>query len=132
MQAAHSRPNNNQQAYTILRIKRKRTDEPLDALVVESRSRRKKSRGGGLDVFQFAQTLEADAWDDERARQDLQTQITKLAQDRHVSGTKQGSPIRETRHPGPSRTVEESNRRYTIRMAEEDARVSTCRRPTSP
>jgi hypothetical protein len=74
------------QSYTILRIKRKRNEEPLDALgklpppcrlvaliclsVVESR-RRKKSRGG-VGVFQFAQTVEHDAWEDEKRQRDIQ------------------------------------------------------------
>ena len=68
---------------TILRIKRKRNEEPLDALgmyslipelfmlmlcvVVESRVRRKKSRGG-MDVFQFAQTVEDGAWKDDNMK----------------------------------------------------------------
>lgn len=69
-------------SYTLLRIKRKRTEEPLDALVVESESRirRKKSRGGSAPsgistpagVFQFAQTIEHDAWEDVQRQLDLQ------------------------------------------------------------
>jgi hypothetical protein len=82
-----------------LRIKRKRTEEPLDALgrhfatrpcrtcrpdlltlqaVVESRSRRKKTRGG-LDVFQFAQTVEHDVWEDSEMRQSLQVGLMSFA-----------------------------------------------------
>ena len=38
--------------------------------VVESRFRRKKTRAG-LDVFQFAQTLDHDAWEDNEFRQNL-------------------------------------------------------------
>jgi hypothetical protein len=59
--------------YTILRIKRKRAEEPLDALVVDSdvRVRRRKTRGG-FDVFQFAETLEREAWENERQKEDLQ------------------------------------------------------------
>ena len=75
------------QSCTILRIKRKRTEEPLDALgktlvnpmkqhslyliVVDSRVRRKKSRGG-VGVFQYAQTVEDDAWDDVQRQKDIQ------------------------------------------------------------
>ena len=76
------------QSCTILRIKRKRNEEPLDALgetlvnsddmnhnlfiiVVESRVRRKKSRGG-VGVFQYAQTVENDAWDDVQRQKDIQ------------------------------------------------------------
>lgn len=131
MQSTGLKPSddNKHPSYTILRIKRKRTEEPLDALVVESRSRRKKSRGGGLDVFQFAQTVETDAWDDVKARQNLQSQISKLA-DSH--GNSQASPVREVRSPGAGRPMEEGNRRYTVRVAEEDTRAASRRRPTSP
>jgi hypothetical protein len=75
------------QSCTILRIKRKRNEEPLDALgktlvnsmfhnslyliVVDSRVRRKKSRGG-VGVFQYAQTVENDAWDDVQRQKDIQ------------------------------------------------------------
>ena len=75
------------QSCTILRIKRKRTEEPLDALgkmfvnprnhdslyliVVDSRVRRKKSRRG-VGVFQYAQTVENDAWDDVQRQKDIQ------------------------------------------------------------
>ncbi|KAG5648395.1 hypothetical protein DXG03_004969 [Asterophora parasitica] len=85
------------QSYTILRIKRKRNEEPLDALgrlsgigrlaaltssapVVESRVRRKKSRGG-IGLFQFAQTVENDVWGDEKRAQDIQDQISRLARE---------------------------------------------------
>ena len=75
--------------YTILRIKRKRNEEPLDALgkshisgseqwrphvsapVIESTTRRKKSRPG-LGLFQFAETVERKAWDNEGERKGLQ------------------------------------------------------------
>ncbi|KAH8824811.1 hypothetical protein DL96DRAFT_1610925 [Flagelloscypha sp. PMI_526] len=46
------------QPVTILRIKRKRHEEPLDALVVEASARRKKSRPSQQGLFQFAQTIE--------------------------------------------------------------------------
>jgi hypothetical protein len=77
-------------SYTILRIKRKRNEEPLDALgkylirvidlnfdllahgqVVERNVRRKKSRGG-VGVFQYAQTVEDDVWKDEKSQKDIQ------------------------------------------------------------
>ncbi|KAF5315093.1 hypothetical protein D9619_007014 [Psilocybe cf. subviscida] len=60
----------NSQPFTILRIKRKRTEEPLEALVVES-TRRKKSRGG-VGVFQYAQTVEDDAWNDAARQKHIQ------------------------------------------------------------
>lgn len=47
------------QPLTILRIKRKRNEESVDALVLSDSKRRKK----GLDVFQFVQTVEReDSW----------------------------------------------------------------------
>ncbi|KAH7925892.1 hypothetical protein BV22DRAFT_1119255 [Leucogyrophana mollusca] len=105
------------QAYTILRIKRKRTDEPLDALVVESRVRRKKSRGG-VDVFQFAQTVEQDAWEDEQLHQNLQTQISKLAQELPEKSTsKSPAPSEVVNTPAPSlgpQPTDNPSRRYTI------------------
>jgi hypothetical protein len=39
----------------------------MDHLVIESRVRRKKSRGG-VGLFQYAQTVEDDSWDDARQR----------------------------------------------------------------
>ncbi|KIK26653.1 hypothetical protein PISMIDRAFT_94262 [Pisolithus microcarpus 441] len=133
MQSTELKPSNDNKhpSYTILRIKRKRTDEPLDALaVVESRSRRKKSRGGDLDVFQFAQTVEADAWDDAKARRSLQqSQISKLADSYE---NEQVSPVREVRPPSAGRPKEEGNRRYTVKAAKEETGVTPRRRPTSP
>ncbi|KAF8195510.1 hypothetical protein BJ912DRAFT_923745 [Pholiota molesta] len=69
-------------SYTILRIKRKRNEEPLDALVVESRIRRKKSRGG-VGVFQYAQTVEDSAWDD-ATQKSIQDEISRLARETAV------------------------------------------------
>lgn len=47
------------QPLTILRIKRKRNEEPVDALVFSDSKRRKK----GLNVFHFVQTVEQeDSW----------------------------------------------------------------------
>jgi hypothetical protein len=76
------------QSYTILRIKRKRNEEPLDALgstpyhillsgiyhrlvVIDSRVRRKKSRGG-VGVFQYADTVEDGVWKDAKSQKDIQ------------------------------------------------------------
>lgn len=50
------------QPLTILRIKRKRNEEPVDALVFSDSKRRKK----GLNVFHFVQTVEQeDSWNTE-------------------------------------------------------------------
>ncbi|KAF8073646.1 hypothetical protein FPV67DRAFT_1666409 [Lyophyllum atratum] len=69
-------------SYTLLRIKRKRNEEPLDALVVESRVRRKKSRGIG--VFKYAQTVENDVWEDEKRAENIQYQISQLARESSI------------------------------------------------
>ncbi|KAI0917516.1 hypothetical protein AcW1_007304 [Taiwanofungus camphoratus] len=66
--------------YAILRIKRKRNEEPLDALVVDSRLRRKKSRSA-LNVFQFAETVEPGAWDDEQKKKDLEERLSALSRE---------------------------------------------------
>ncbi|KIP02721.1 hypothetical protein PHLGIDRAFT_130582 [Phlebiopsis gigantea 11061_1 CR5-6] len=88
---------NPQENYTILRIKRKRNEEPLDALVIET-AKRKKSRGHteGLNVFQFAETVEEGAWDDEKQKKDLETRISTLAR---TSAKKDVQP--PSAHPAP-------------------------------
>lgn len=43
----------------------------IASAVVESSAKRKKSKGG-MNVFQFAETVEEDAWEDEKQKQDLQ------------------------------------------------------------
>lgn len=81
------------QAYTILRIKRKRYEEPLDALVIESTVRRKKR--AGLDVFQFAETVEPEAWSDRS--KDLQDRISALEREQALkAGT---PPVNDASNP---------------------------------
>ena len=46
-------------------------DPTLPDPVVESRVRRKKSRGG-VGVFQYAQTVEDDDWDNAQRQKDIQ------------------------------------------------------------
>ncbi|KAI6101973.1 hypothetical protein EV401DRAFT_2025495 [Pisolithus croceorrhizus] len=119
MQSTELKPSNDNKhtSYTILRIKRKRTDEPLDALG-------KSLAGGDLDVFQFAQTVEADTWDDAKARRkSAGSSYWALSTDSYENG--QASPVREVRSPAAGRPKEEGNRRYTTR-------ASSRRRPTSP
>ncbi|PPR07116.1 hypothetical protein CVT24_010952 [Panaeolus cyanescens] len=91
--------------YTILRIKRKRNEEPLDALVVETR--RKKSRGGA-GVFQYAQTVDAASWDTGAQQRDIQEQISRLAREPVVPPPQipPTSPVRSS--------ADEMSRRYTI------------------
>ncbi|KAJ7828087.1 hypothetical protein B0H13DRAFT_2420383 [Mycena leptocephala] len=113
------------QSYTILRIKRKRNEEPLDALVVESR-RRKKSRGG-VGVFQFAQTVEHDAWEDDKRKRDIEDQVSRLARE-NASNAAEPKPVLSAR-TSPSIPKDDPVRRYRIIAQEED--VPTRRRPPS-
>ncbi|KIL67932.1 hypothetical protein M378DRAFT_196899 [Amanita muscaria Koide BX008] len=106
-------------AYTILRIKRKRNEEPLDALVVESRVRRKKSRGG-MDVFQFAQTIEDDDWKDEKCKKDLEAQISRLT--REVSKPTKAQQVEKTMSPISRQQSEDARRRYTVELDDSGGR----------
>ncbi|KAK0503449.1 hypothetical protein EDD18DRAFT_1346313 [Armillaria luteobubalina] len=83
---------NSTQPYTILRIKRKRNEEPLDALVVESGIRRKKSRGG-MGVFKFAQTVEDEAWNDQKLHQRIQDEVSRLSREEPILATEPKQPI---------------------------------------
>jgi hypothetical protein len=124
------------QSCTILRIKRKRTEEPLDALgttlvnprtmthlyliVVDSRVRRKKSRGGA-GVFRYAQTVENDVWDDVQRQKDILENAAKA----------EWQPL-PTVPPSPSHLPKnDSTRRYTI-VQHEQSRSPISRFPTSP
>jgi len=123
------------QHYTILRIKRKRTEEPLDALVVENRVRKKRSPRGS-DIFQFAQTVEHDAWQDEKRRQDLQAQISRLAKEtsKQVEPLPLTLPTTEQRPPPLSvgcQPKDDPSRRYTI-ISQNGFENETPRLPTSP
>ncbi|KAF7365450.1 hypothetical protein MVEN_00418000 [Mycena venus] len=115
------------QSYTILRIKRKRNEEPLDALVVETR-RRKKSRGG-VGVFQFAQTVEHDAWEDDTRKRDIEDQISRLARE-SASSTLDPKPPSNAR-ASPSTPKEDPLRRYKI-IAHDEGVPTRRRFPTSP
>ncbi|CDO69272.1 hypothetical protein BN946_scf185042.g174 [Trametes cinnabarina] len=82
-----------QQPYTILRIKRKRNEEPLDALVVESATRRKKSKAG-LNVFQYAGTVEQAAWNDDQQKKELEERLASLARESAQRKAAEAAPIR--------------------------------------
>ncbi|KAI0761986.1 hypothetical protein BD413DRAFT_720656, partial [Trametes elegans] len=88
-------PPQQQQPYAILRIKRKRTEEPLDALVYDIAPRKKKSRGG-LNVFQYAGTVEQAAWNDEQQKEELEKRLAGLARE---SAQKK---LQETAAPSPA------------------------------
>ncbi|EIN12511.1 hypothetical protein PUNSTDRAFT_130770 [Punctularia strigosozonata HHB-11173 SS5] len=97
--------------YTILRIKRKRNEEPLDALVIESTTRRKKTKPG---LFQFAETVEQKAWENEGERQSLQDRISALAS---TASSKQPLPAPATVPATPisaSPSKDGAARRYQI------------------
>ncbi|KAF4581552.1 hypothetical protein EYR40_009836 [Pleurotus pulmonarius] len=114
------------QPYTILRIKRKRNEEPLDALVVESAAPRKKSRGG-MGMFQFAQTVEAEAWEDDARRKALQEEIQRLAKENASKAYEAPQKLPSS----PPRPPVTDARRYTIVNAQEQD-PERGRLPTSP
>ncbi|KAJ4481877.1 hypothetical protein J3R30DRAFT_2094562 [Lentinula aciculospora] len=106
------------QPYTFLRIKRKRNEEPLDALVVESAVRRKKSKGGA-GVFQFAKTIEEGVWEDEEQQKAIQHQLSVLAQQPVSQYAEAPAPALPPKAVASSPTQSNShqatdNRRYTI------------------
>jgi len=71
--------------FTLLRVKRKRTDEPLDALVIDLPT--KKSRDG---MFRFAETVEGEAFfADYKNAERLQKRIANLSR----NGSGRASPI---------------------------------------
>ena len=78
----------------ILRVKRKRNEEPLEALglwndlnlyipililavVVYESTKRRKSRGG-LSVFKLVETVEADEWTDDYGLKDIKVTFCHL------------------------------------------------------
>lgn len=111
------------QPYTVLRIKRKRNEEPLDALVVESGIRRKKSRGG-MGVFKFAQTVEDGAWNDQKLHQRIQDEVSRLSREEPILAPepKQPTVAQPSSSPtGNRRLSTDFNRRYTIIDQESEA-----------
>ncbi|KAK7048130.1 hypothetical protein R3P38DRAFT_3387632 [Favolaschia claudopus] len=95
----------------------------LNSVFVESR-RRKKSRGG-VGVFQFAQTVENDAWEDDTKKRDIEDKISRLARERPLDAK---SPNAKA---SPSTPKEDPLRRYKI-IAREEESPSKRRAPTSP
>ncbi|KAH9059905.1 hypothetical protein EDB87DRAFT_1684173 [Lactarius vividus] len=115
------------QPYTILRIKRKRNEEPLDALgklFIESTVRRKKR--GGLDVFQFAETVEPEAWVDRS--KDLQDRISALEREQ---ASKAGTPpVHDDAHPPHPRRPDLS-RQYTVVLDDTSPTPDTASPPST-
>ncbi|KLO05581.1 hypothetical protein SCHPADRAFT_933553 [Schizopora paradoxa] len=67
-------------AYTILRIKRKRDEEVPDVLVAEPSTKKgSKRRKSALDVFQYAETVDASMWKDVERQQELKDRISALS-----------------------------------------------------
>ncbi|THH19835.1 hypothetical protein EUX98_g8696 [Antrodiella citrinella] len=94
-------PTDSQQSLTLIRIKRKRTEEPLDALVIDSKARRKRSKGA-LNVFQFVETVEEGAWDDEQRKKDIEDRISSLAREKQKVST---SPMLSSQPPESAASV---------------------------
>ncbi|KAF9047859.1 hypothetical protein BJ165DRAFT_1468515 [Panaeolus papilionaceus] len=63
--------------FTLLRIKRKRNEDPLDALVVEPHHKHAKD-STSAGVFQYAQTVSIALWDNESQQRDIQERISRL------------------------------------------------------
>ncbi|KAJ3549153.1 hypothetical protein NMY22_g984 [Coprinellus aureogranulatus] len=100
--------------YTILRIKRKRNEEPLDALVVEDKIRRKKTKGVG--VFQYAQTVEDSVWGDARSHKEIQDTISKLSMENPVLPIQRSLGTHTSQPPAFARqgSPQAQRRQYTI------------------
>ncbi|KNZ73020.1 Putative transcription factor IWR1 [Termitomyces sp. J132] len=118
---------------TIVRIKRKRNEEPLDALVIESRVRRKKSRGMG--VFKFAQTVEKDAWEDEQQAKQIQDQISRLT--REAAALPDSKPSAGPQYVSPPNTKpKDEARHYTVLSLDDyddqNSESSKVSRPVAP
>ncbi|KAH9968335.1 hypothetical protein BGW80DRAFT_1254476 [Lactifluus volemus] len=122
------------QSYTILRIKRKRNEEPLDALgkpnkneraVIESGVRKKKR--GGLDVFQFAETVEPEAWSDRS--KDLQDRISALEREQALKAGAQS--IRDDTHP-PRLKRPDLSKHYTVVLDDKSPSPEASSNPSSP
>ncbi|KAM5540906.1 hypothetical protein V8D89_005550 [Ganoderma adspersum] len=86
-----------QQPYAIVRIKRKRNEEPLDALVVDTAPSKKKYRGG-VNVFQYAATVEQAEWNDEK----LEKRLADLARESAQKTRATAVPVVPIAPPPPS------------------------------
>lgn len=114
------------QSYTILRIKRKRNEEPLDALVIERGLRRKKTRSS-VGVFQYAETVESCVWKDENFQKDIQDRISRLAREDAAKEETVTSPSVASSFgdmtSSPARRRHEQNRLYTVVSAKHEPYV---------
>ncbi|KAH6911441.1 hypothetical protein BKA70DRAFT_1370631 [Coprinopsis sp. MPI-PUGE-AT-0042] len=106
------------QGIAILRIKRRRDEEPLDALVVEAGNRRKRTKGPG--VFQYAETVEDKDWQNELSQRQIQEKLARLAKEATSIGSKKpaGAPVTDRSSPLMKRQESGVGKRYTIVEAE--------------
>ncbi|KAI0073478.1 hypothetical protein K474DRAFT_1557174, partial [Panus rudis PR-1116 ss-1] len=101
-----------QKSYTILRIKRKRTEEPLDALVVDSKARRKRSRGD-FSVFQFAGTERVASLARESSRKDLKA-LAPPADQAPLEAPAEPVPSAKSQPQTPRHPAIDPSRSYTV------------------
>ncbi|KAL1919555.1 uncharacterized protein VTP21DRAFT_2248 [Calcarisporiella thermophila] len=98
-------------AFALVRIKRKRNEEPLDALYVEQaltqpprEKRAKKERSYSLgqpenpQLFCLAETVNSEYFNDDKAREELRDRIVKLKEKR-AREESESSPPQEEREP---------------------------------
>ncbi|KAG1749352.1 hypothetical protein EDB19DRAFT_1893655 [Suillus lakei] len=91
-------------------------------LVIESRVRRKKTKGG-RDVFQFVQTVEETVWEDKQLQETIQNHISKLSQNHDENNMQSSVPADVTNLFGAQRhrQLADEGRRYTIVPTRESA-----------
>ncbi|CCL99468.1 uncharacterized protein FIBRA_01486 [Fibroporia radiculosa] len=135
-----SQSDEHDRSYAILRIKRKRNEEPLDGLVVDPESvpSRKKSRGA-LNFFKFAATVERATFDDEQQKRDLEARLATLARKSNICASVSAPAVVEksitSQSPSVSRPqADDPGRIYTIVKRESPSTQlpATQRRVTAP
>ncbi|KAL1673430.1 hypothetical protein EV122DRAFT_222624 [Schizophyllum commune] len=124
------------QPYTLLRVKRKRNEEPMEGLVIESRARSKKKRGT-VDLFSYAKTMEDSEWQ-EGVEQSLRDEVSRLNREAKEKAAQVAADATAkadaekaalTAPPSP-RTLRAQ--RYTIVAKDDEETPSRTRAPTSP
>ncbi|KZT67116.1 hypothetical protein DAEQUDRAFT_746297 [Daedalea quercina L-15889] len=124
-----------QRPYAILRIKRKRNEEPLDGLLVNQdvpRPKGKRSRAG-LNFFKFAETVEQGAWEDEQAKRDLEA-VMPASKSAPADMGQIASPTTPTEPPAKRSRPNETPRKYTVLKREVPSTDPQVRRriPSAP
>jgi len=85
-----------------------------------------------VGVFQFAQTVEHDAWEDEKRKLDIQDQISRLARETASNVAEPKALNAQSNRTSPSIPKDDPVRRYKIILQEEDEAPARRRLPTSP